>query len=182
MPMHRRIEFLLFLALAGCASPPARVATAPAAPREAAPPAPAPETPEPVYRNPKIGVVYLRAHEDAQGRLLGPQVMYQVVEPGGWNIDAAEEGRGFIPVSNAAMPAVQSAGRPCVGPENSPLLDPEFAGKTTILDLMRLEDRNEAEAVARRAGDGRIAVFDDQAGWLLVPAGGEGGRPDGRAP
>ena len=34
-------------------------------------------------------------------------------------------------------------------------------------------DRAEAEAMARRGGDRCAAVFDEEAGWLLVP------RPDG---
>lgn len=45
---------------------------------------------EPVYRPPKIARIYLRAHVDANGRLVGPQVIYQVIEPGGWNLDALE--------------------------------------------------------------------------------------------
>jgi hypothetical protein len=80
---------------AGCASAP-RAATAPAAPIIPAPVPPAP--PEAVqgdgaiYRNPRIGKIYLRAHEDANGRLLGPQVIYQIVEPGGWNVAALDHG------------------------------------------------------------------------------------------
>jgi hypothetical protein len=131
-----------------------------------------------VYRNPKVGVVYLRAHEDTEGRLLGPQVMYEIVDPGGWNIDAAEQERGFIPASNSEK---QPRGAPDSSVD-SPLLDPDLAARITITGLMRLENRDEAEALARNARDGRIAVFDDQAGWLLVPGRAEGERPDERSP
>jgi len=70
-----------------------------AAPPPAAPP-PALAASTPVYRNPTIGVVYLRAHQDVEGRLLGPQVMYQVVDPGGWNLEALDGGHGSVLPSN----------------------------------------------------------------------------------
>jgi hypothetical protein len=35
---------------------------------------------------------------------------------------------------------------------------------------MKAEDRIQAEAMAAREGPGVSAIFDDQAGWLLVPA------------
>ena len=76
--------------------------------------------PEPIYRSPKIGVVQLGAHLDAEGRLLGPQVMYQVVDPGGWDIDALDGGKGFIPAANREVPP------------DALLVDPEQAGRITI--------------------------------------------------
>ena len=108
----------LFLAcanlLAGCSAlrpgdrpqPAERRADAPLAERAVDPvPMSLPPPPaEPIYRNPKIGVVYLRAHQDEQGRLLGPQVMYQVTEPGGWNVDAAGREVPALPASNAEEP------------------------------------------------------------------------------
>ena len=119
-----------------------------------------PGQPEPIYRNPRIGVVYLRAHQDPEGRLLGPQVMYQVVDPGGWNIQALDGGNGYLPSTNIQVPSV---------PEDEPLLDPESARSITITGLMAPEDRSEAEAMAGRAGGSCAAVYDKQAGWLLIP-------------
>jgi hypothetical protein len=119
-----------------------------------------PDPPEPIYRNPRIGVVYLRAHQDAEGRLLGPQVMYQVVDPGGWNIQALESGAGYLPSTNVQVPSV---------PEDEPLLDPDAARSITITGLMAPEDRPEAEAMAGRTGGPCAAVYDKQAGWLLIP-------------
>ena len=86
---------------ASSAPPLAEIAAAPpaAAPLAAAPPAAAPASP-PVYRNPTIGMVYLRAHQDVEGRLLGPQVMYQVVDSGGWNLEALDGGHGSVLPSN----------------------------------------------------------------------------------
>jgi hypothetical protein len=133
------------------------------------------EAPEPVYRNPKIAMVTLRAHQDAEGRLLGPQVMYQIAEPGGWNIEAVERGRGFVPAANLEAQANANGsgfvpGReiPSVPPD-APLLDPERTARITITGLMREEDRVEAEARARQAGQGTAAIFDREAGWLLIP-------------
>lgn len=150
-----------------------------ASPAQAPVPAPPavralPAAPEPVYRSPKIGMVYLRAHQDAEGRLLGPQVMYQIVDPGGWNIDAIEQGEGYIPAANLEVPP--NIGSPYVVPakeippvsERSPLLDPAAARQVTITGLMRREDRTEAEELAREKG-GSTAVYDNQAGWLLLP-------------
>ncbi len=122
------------------------------------------DPPEPIYRNPKIGVVYLRAHQDEEGRLLGPQIMYQVTDAGGWNVDAAEEGRGYIPAANLETPA---GGAP--PPAHSPLLDATRAADTIITGLMDPGDKARAEAMAEKAGAGRTTVFDDQAGWLLLP-------------
>lgn len=174
------------LVLSGCAalstpaspSPAAHVpvsaTTSPSAPTEmpvVAPP-PAPTAPESVYRNPKIGVVYLRAYQDATGRLFGPQVMYQITEPGGWNLAAVENDR---PIADASFefPARSLAIVPAQGaperPANSPLLDPAKAAQITLTGLMRPEDQAQAEAMARQAGD-RVAMFDTEAGWLLMPA------------
>lgn len=132
------------------------------------PPAPAGST-SPVYRTPRIGVVRLRAHEDLQGRLLGPQVMYQVVDPGGWNLDALEEGRGLAPAPVTSQPALGSELR---------LIDPDVAARTVITGLMRPEDRAAAEKMAERSAGGQTrAVFDEQAGWLLVPLRAEQAHP-----
>jgi len=154
--------------------PPVSAMVVPIPPPPAVPMAPA--VPEPVYLNPKIGMVTLRAHQDAEGRLLGPQVMYQVVDPGRWNIDAVEQGRGYIPSVNLEVPPNQ--GSPYVVPargiaplaSSSALLDPTAAGQIVITGLMRPEDKPEAEGLARRQGAGTTAVYDEQAGWLLLPA------------
>lgn len=86
---------LLFaLVTGGCASvrphAPAAAGVSLAAPASAPAP-PSPDGPaQLLYRPPKIARIYLRAHEDANGRLVGPQVIYQIIEPGGWNLDALE--------------------------------------------------------------------------------------------
>jgi hypothetical protein len=177
---------LALLALAaGCASgppppalPPAAPPAAPAAPLPAAALAPAARLPNqstPVYRNPKIAMVYLRAHQDADGRLLGPQVMYQVADPGGWNVDAVDQGRAYIPAVNLEIPPGQ--GSPYVVPASevpptparAALLDPALAGQVTFTGLMRREDQAQAEALAREWAPGRAAAFDPEAGWVLLP-------------
>jgi hypothetical protein len=119
--------------------------------------------------------VYLRAHQDSEGRLLGPQLMYQVVEPGGWNIQALESGNGYVPAANlevpanAASPLVVPATQAPSLPADAPLLDPDAASRITITGLMNPGDRPEAQAMASRAGGSCAAVYDDQAGWLLIP-------------
>lgn len=131
--------------------------------------------PESIYRSPKIGVVYLRAHQDFEGRLLGPQVMYQVVEPGGWNIQALESGNGYVPAmeqeapANTANPLLVPATEVPSTPAASPLLDPDAAARITITGLMSPGDQSEAQAMANRTGGACAAVYDSQAGWLLVP-------------
>ena len=190
MRRRTRIDIRLAAALvpaflaAGCASQrqsPAALAAS-AGPAEASPkvesphPMPAAGAPQPIYRNPKIAAVILRSHQDAEGRLFGPQVMYQVTDPGGWNLEAVEEGRGFIPDSNAAVqPGAVPADSPLAReapqmPRDAPLLDPDLAARIAITGLMVEEDRPRAEALARQAGVGMAAVFDPSAGWLLVPS------------
>jgi hypothetical protein len=168
----------------GCSSPPSGahlplpLAVAPVAPMVLEAPPPRPATvmaSEPVYRNPKIAMVYLRAHQAAAGRLFGPQIMYQVTDPGSWNVDAVEQGKGYISAANLEVPP--SVGSPYVVPARevpplppeSPLLDLATVAKTTITGLGRPEDKPQAEALARQAGSGCTAVYDDQVGWLLVP-------------
>jgi hypothetical protein len=134
-----------------------------------------PAVPEAIYRNPKIGMVYLRAHQDANGRLLGPQVMYQIVDPGSWNIDAIEEGHGYIPAVNLELSPNQ--GSPSIVPakgipplaSSSPLLDPVAAAEIIITGLTRLDDKPEADRLAHQQELGSTAVYDEQAGWLLLP-------------
>jgi hypothetical protein len=131
--------------------------------------------PEPVYRNPKIAMVYLRAYQDAEGRLFGPQIMYQVTDPGSWNVDAVEQGKGFISAANLEVPP--NVGSPYVVPArevpaippDSPLLDPATAAKAVITGLGRPEDKPRADALARQSGTSFVAIYDDQIGWLLVP-------------
>jgi len=189
MPRNPRIDtrlaaaVLLPLLAAGCASqrqaaPTAHEAgpLAPSIPKPESPiPVPAAEAPQPIYRNPKIAAVTLRAYQDAEGRLFGPQVMYEVTDPGGWNLGALENGTGFVPATNLGVPpSVEPAGiapareAPPL-PRDAPLLDPDRAARITITGLMREEDRARAEALARQAGEGTAAVFDPSAGWLLIP-------------
>lgn len=96
--MHLKLVFFCALcAAAGCATvhrvPPGAPASAqgsnPIGSELPLAPQPGPDR-EPLYRSPKIARIYLRAHVDASGRLVGPQVIYQIVEPGGWNLDALE--------------------------------------------------------------------------------------------
>ncbi len=154
--MHRVKDNLIAAALlavaAGCAAPPPAPTAAPAAVLPQPPPAAPPQAPDPgpVYRNPRIGVIYLRAHEDEEGRLLGPQAMYQITDPGGWNVDALDGGNS--PAPSAA----------------SPLADPVRAAGITITGLMDRGDRARAEGIAAAQGPGRVAVFDEQAGWLIL--------------
>ena len=87
--------------------------------------------------------------------MLGPQVMYEVTDPGGWNVDALDQGRGYIPAAN--QPAPVGAGA-----------DADRGTHITITGLMDPADQTQAQALARREGDGRTAVFDPQAGWLIL--------------
>jgi hypothetical protein len=101
--------------------------------------------------------------------------MYQVTDPGSWNVEAVEQGKGYIAAANLEVPP--NVGSPYVVPAreippvppDSPLLDPPVAAKTRITGLGRPEDKPRAESLARQAGDGCTAVYDDQLGWLLVP-------------
>jgi hypothetical protein len=169
----------------GCAAP-APVPARPGPPPEIPGPPPGPELPpaaapappaaaEPVYRNPKIAMVTLRAYQDAAGRLFGPQVMYQVTDPGSWNVEAVEQGKSYIAAANREVPP--QVGPPDVVPArevspalpDSPLLDLGVATKTIITGLGHPEDKPQADLLARQAGGASTAVYDDQLGWLLVP-------------
>lgn len=143
----------------GCAAAPAPPVPPPepiVQPRPVPSTAPAPS----VYRNPKIAAVYLRAHVDAAGRLLGPQVMYQIAEPGQWNVDALDPDRA------ASEPPPETVHR---GEPDSPLLDPDRAARIRFTGLMSPSDAVAAALRAKAAGPGTQAVFDVQAGWLLIP-------------
>jgi hypothetical protein len=142
-----------------------------------------PAHPEAVYHNPKIGVIYLRAHEDADGRLFGPQLVYQITDPGGWNVNSLDQSGAYIPAPNLEVPADATSpslapARPAPPiPPDTPMLDPAKSDKIVITGLMRKEDQAQAEAMARRDGEGRVAVFDSEAGWLLMPVTTPAARP-----
>lgn len=194
--MNRPPPGILFAALAaalsGCAAPRLAPANPPAPVEAPAPPPPTsgaapeadepaplippdvhPDGAEPVYRNPTIAVVHLRAHEDAAGRLFGPQIMYEVTHPGGWNVDAADKGAGYIPDANAETPAAAGAlpktFRLAAGTPGGPLLDPVAAARIVVTGLMRPDEQTQAESLAKSRGAGWSAVYDDEAGWLLIP-------------
>jgi hypothetical protein len=169
---------------AGCLSRPPPVAALPPAAAPAPSPPPAslaaryPKDSTPVYRNPKIAVVYLRAHQDAAGRLLGPQIMYQVAEPGGWNVEAVDQGNAYIPAVNLEIPPGQGspyavpAREVPAPPARAALLDPDLARQIVLTGLMRREDQPQAKELARQSGRDCTAAFDPEAGWILLP-----GRP-----
>lgn len=165
----------LIFAFAGCRTvvprahsvePPPVPALAPSAPAR---PTSVPTAEAAVYRNPTIGVVQLRSYQDADGRLFGPQVMYQIVEPGGWNVEAAESKSSRGAENEISSPTRST---PSFMAENSsvpdrPLLDPAQADDIVLTGLMRESDRPQAEAMARNTGD-RSALFDRDAGWFLL--------------
>jgi len=96
--------------------------------------------------------------------------MYQVVDPGGWILEAVERGGGTIaPGNREPAPSVSVPLEALPAPADSPLLDPEQAGRIGITGLMSLGDKTAADAMAAKEGGGRVAIFDDQAGWLLIP-------------
>lgn len=141
----------------------------PLAPSAPTPPTSVPIAEAAVYRNPTIRVVQLRSYEDADGRLFGPQVMYQIVEPGGWNVEAAESKSSRGAKNEIPSPTISS---PALKAENSsvadrPLLDPAQTDDIVLTGLMRESDRLQAEAMARNTGD-RSAIFDRDAGWFLL--------------
>jgi hypothetical protein len=101
--------------------------------------------------------------------------MYEIVDPGGWNLEAVEGGQGFIPAVNeesvssaGSPPAIPAREMPPLPPD-APLLDPARAGRITITGLMSREDQAKAEAMALKDGEGSAAVYDEEAGWLLIP-------------
>jgi len=110
------------LEFSGCAHSPPVVLTPVPAPAVVIPPVSsllAADDRQPVYRNPRIGKIYLRAHEDANGRLVGPQVIYQIVEPGGWNVAALEQGEPRAP-----DPRVRESAPTIIDPAAGWMLEP----------------------------------------------------------
>jgi hypothetical protein len=124
----------------------------------------------PVYRNPTIAVVTLRSHIDEQGRLLGPQVMYQITDPGGWNIDSIEQDGTKMPLVGDVLSLAalkQSPNNPSTKLE--PLLDISQRSKVIITGLMDPRERSKAEAFRRETKSDSDLIYDPSAGWLLLP-------------
>jgi len=124
------LSVLAVLFSGGCAGP-RPVVLAPVAVAPMPPPSVLPPAAErlPVYRNPQIGKIYLRAHEDASGRLVGPQVIYQIVEPGGWNVAALDHGepRAVDPRLREGAPTIVD---PAAGWMLEPAKEPADAGQS----------------------------------------------------
>jgi hypothetical protein len=83
--------------------------------------------------------------------------MYQVTEPGGWNLEAIDQGRAYIPSVNSEAPDM--------GRRDSPESGVAARG-CTITGLMTPADKDKAETMARKTGG--TAFFDDQAGWVVL--------------
>jgi len=95
--------------------------------------------------------------------------MYQIVEPGGWNVEAAESKSSLGAKNEIPVPTLSTSS---LVAENSsvsdrPLLDPAQADDIVLTGLMRESDRPQAEAMARNTGN-RSAIFDRDAGWFLL--------------
>ena len=131
---------------------------------------------KPIYNNPKIAKVVLAPHIDKNGRLYGAQEMYQVADEGGWNIEALEPGAsGYIPSVNVETPA--NVGNPIAAParrsppvpaESKNLIDQIDAENVVITGLLNQTDEAQAKNMAKEKG--LLAVWDEQLGWILIPA------------
>lgn len=129
----------------------------------------------PVYVPPKIVKTVLAPYQDEKGRLFGPQVMYQEVQPGHMNVAALQNpDLAYIPPDNLVVPP--GMGNPVSAPAmqhaavEAPRLPVDYIDPRDILTtglLSRAENRAEAERLAKAAG--RRAVFDPDIGWILVP-------------
>lgn len=129
----------------------------------------------PIYNNPRIAKVFLAPHIDKNGRLYGPQTMYQVADEGGWNLAALEPGAsGYIPAANVETPA--NIGNPIAAParvspplpsESKHLIDHIDPENVVITGLLAQSDQAQASTMA--SDKGLMAVWDEQLGWLLIP-------------
>lgn len=129
---------------------------------------------QPVYKNPKIQATTLNAYKDEKGRLFGPQMMWEVVEEGGFNPTAldANPDLAYIPPQNLVVPPGMGspvsavARRQAVTPRNRSILE-NRPDQVTVTGLALRTDAAEAERMAAKSG--KAAVYDSEVGWLLVP-------------
>jgi len=121
-----------------------------------------PETP--VYRNPTVAVVELRSHIDEQGRLLGPQLMYQIVDPGGWNIDQVDKYGGRLGDETKSMNQ-----NPLKSTELEAILPQNKLNEVIFTEVMQYSDKPQAELIRLRNQPSFSLIYDSKAGWLLIP-------------
>jgi hypothetical protein len=119
----------------------------------------------PVYRNPTIAVVELRSHIDEQGRLLGPQLMYQVTDPGGWNLEVVDKQGGRIINSSAIKASQQQASNEGI----ETILPKNMLSAVIFTGCMQYDEKPQAD-IFRLAHDPTFSlIYDPKAGWLLIP-------------
>ena len=102
--------------------------------------------------------------------MLGPQVMYQITDPGGWNIDSIEQDGTKMPLFGDVLSLAalkQSPNNPSTKLE--PLLDISQRSKVIITGLMDPMERSKAEAFRRETKSDSDLIYDPSAGWLLLP-------------
>jgi hypothetical protein len=117
-----------------------------------------------VYRNPTIEVVTLRSHIDELGRLLGPQIMYQITDPGGWNLDAIEQSGAVISTSRAQQNKLNT-----LDSNQLQLIDAGHIEQVVITGYMDPKDRDKAEILRGSTHADFGIIYDAETGWLLLP-------------
>jgi len=119
---------------------------------------------EPIYRNPTIAVVELRSHIDEQGRLLGPQLMYQVIDPGGWNLDQVDKQGGRL--REMLVPSNPS---PQKAADLGPILSQNILKEVIFTGIMQYSEKSLADAIRLSHNATFGLLYDTKAGWLLIP-------------
>jgi len=117
-----------------------------------------------VYRNPTIAVVELRSHIDEQGRLLGPQLMYQVIDPGGWNLDQVDKQGGRL--RDSLRPSYKN---PQIATDLEPILPENILKEVIFTGIMQYSEKSLADAIRLSHNATFGLLYDTKAGWLLIP-------------
>lgn len=129
----------------------------------------------PIRSTEEVRQIELAPYEDENGNLYGPQTKYEVVRRATWNMAAARNPqRAYVPLESIPEPPS------ILAPLNTANSGPKTAGQT-ILEAYHIEDAQVlclmeyaqeplARAAAEKTKGQWLPIFDDDLGWLLIPA------------
>lgn len=142
------------------------------------------EAPLPLYRDAEVMEIEMEAYLNEKGELVAPGKKWVVTKPGGWNMDAARSPeRAYIPAENIAPLASANGYTAMVFPGKEIIgsVDDRRAGNQPargVIELVKKESvrvlgffsKNEEQRARSLLVAGEVLVFDQQLGYLAVPA------------
>jgi len=121
-------------------------------------------------------MIHLEPYMDAEGNAYGPQVKYQIEDPGGWNMSALRNpSTAYVPTNmTPQMPQMSGHVVAYTGQDRTPAptLSLRELYKIDDIEVLGFVERSQEPLAAeaeKRKGNTHIRYFDEKLGWMLIP-------------